>query len=449
MKPTLPELPAWPVGLLLCGYPVWWALGLAPLAVATSALVMTALLTVRGRVVVVPAAALWAAFLLVVVASAVELDSTLRVVGYLVRFLDYAGAGVVLLYVVNARSRVTVRTVTTSAAVLFACAVVGGWLGVLFPHGAIPTVVAHLTPTSLADNDFVQTIVHPPFAQVQQDYGQVQAIARPSAPFAYTNSWGCTVAILVPFLVLDFLQTSSRRRRVALVALLAAAAVPAAATLDRGMALAIGIGLLWASVRYAMRRRLAAAGVLVAACIAAVVLVATTGVLTSLTERLRLSHTNAGRLALYREAWDGARRSPLLGHGAPRPSATTDVSVGTQGVVWTVMYSFGLVALVCFLAFLLWAVVRAGRLPGPPGVWLQVALLSVLVCSVVYDFEGPELSLLMVAAGLAFRPLGAAGPSGPPGPGTPGAEPGPPPPPQGRTQVLLPVGDQLVDQAAG
>ena len=89
------------------------------------------------------------------------------------------------------------------------------------------------------------------------------------------------------------------------------------------------------------------------------------GVLARLQERLHYSRTNVGRQTIYREAFDGAVNSPVFGHGAPQPSGTVDVSVGTQGQVWNVMFSYGFVALAFFLGWFALVVLQSWRSPRP------------------------------------------------------------------------------------
>ena len=400
-----PALPAWPYLLLFVGFPLWWVLGLGAFAVAIVAVPMLVLLVVHGRVLVPRGFALWLLFLLFACAAAVELDSSLRLVGFAVRISSYLGATVVFVYVYNCTERsLSTRRALLGLAAFFAFVVVGGWLGVLLPHGHLTTPAEKLLPATIAANDYVRALVHPGFAEVQQPYGSPRAFSRPSAPFAYTNGWGCNVALLVPLVLAGLAATRRTSVRIGLVAVTAAALVPAFATLNRGMFLAIGIGLAYASVRLAVRGRAVPLASVVTAVVVGLAVASATGVFATLQERLHYSETNTSRETIYREAFDGALASPLLGNGAPRPSQTLDISVGTQGQIWNVMFSYGFPALAFFVGWFVLAAWQSRHGRGPAGIWLHVSLVVAVFTVFYYGYDGPQLVLVMVAAALSLRP---------------------------------------------
>jgi hypothetical protein len=397
------ELPAWPLAVLLVGYPVWWVLGFSWLAVLGSAAVMLALMCVRGNIELPRGLGLWSVFLVFSVAAAIELDNALRAVGLAVRVGNYLGSTVVLLYVYNARRALPLQRVFGYVTCYFATIVVGGWLGVLSPHGSLSTVAERILPPSIRDNSLVAALVHPPFAEVQQPYGAPSAFVRPSAPFPYTNSWGCNVAIVVPLLIAALITARRMRRRFVILALMALAVVPAAETLNRGMFVAIGFALAWAAVLYALRGRSRPFIALLIGGAVGYVVAAATGVIASLSERLQYSGTNTGRLQIYSEAWHGALDSPLFGNGAPRPSTTVDISIGTQGQLWNVMYSYGFVALAAFVGFFAFVSLLALRVRGPAAPWPHIMLAVVTLTFFFYGYDGPQLSVAMVGAAVALR----------------------------------------------
>ncbi|RKS71327.1 hypothetical protein CLV35_3123 [Motilibacter peucedani] len=398
------ELPAWPFYLLVAGFPVWWVLGFGAFAVAMVAVPMVVLLVMRRTVRVPPAFALWVLFVVWAAAAAIELDSALRLVGFAVRLANYIGAGVVFLYVYNcSERRLPRRSALLAVAGFFAFVVVGGWLGVLIPHGHLTTPAENLLPGSIASNEYVHDLVHPPFAEVQRPYGSPRTFTRPSAPFAYTNGWGCNVALLVPLACAALSATRRARDRALIAGVLCAAVVPAVFTLNRGMYIALGFGLAYAAVRLAWRGHVVPLmGIMTAGVVGAFVASAA-GVVSSLNERLHYSETNTGRAQVYREAFDGAVASPLLGNGAPRPSQTLDISIGTQGQVWNVMFSYGFPALFCFIAWLVAAALVSSRRRGVDHVWLHVVPVVALLTIVYYGYDGPQLMLVMVAAALGMR----------------------------------------------
>jgi len=401
--PRAPQLPAWPVYLLFAAYPLWWVGGLAAFAGIIVSIPMVLLLMQRRRVELPPAFGLWVGFVVWACAAALALSSGTKLIGFATRASNYVGSAVVFVYVYNARERLTDRRVLGALTVFFAFVVFGGYLGMVAPHGSLRTPVESLLPTNIARNEYVHALVHPSFAEVQQPYGSPRAFYRPSAPFPYTNSWGCNVALLVP-LVIAGLTLTRRRLRPLILVLLAAACLPAFATLNRGMFLALGIVLAYAAIRLALRGQLIPLVTIVAGALAGVVAAVSSGVLASLQSRLHYSQTNVGRQTIYREAFDGALQSPVFGHGAPQPSQTLDISIGTQGQVWNVMFSYGFVALALFLGWFLTAVWLSRRAPGQAGIWVHATLFVSFLTFFYYGYDGIQLTVVMVAAALALRP---------------------------------------------
>lgn len=398
------QLPAWPLVGLFAGFGLWWALGLGAFAVAIMATPMTVLLLCRGGLRFPRGFWLWVIFVAWAAAAALEVEGGLRYIGFGVRLAGYIGATIVFLYVYNSsRERLPDRTLVLTMVAFAATVVVGGWLGVLFPHVRLSTPFEMVLPGSVRSNSYVQALVRPSFAEIQTPYGSPVPFARPSAPFPYSNGWGCNMALLVPFATAAFGMVS-RRGRIALGLLLAAALVPALATLNRGMYIAIAFGLAYAVIRYAMRGRLRPAVALATSAAVALSVAWASGVFDSLETRLQYSGTNTTRLLLYEEAFHGAFASPLFGNGSPRPSSILDISVGTQGALWSVMYSYGFVALACYLGWFVYAAVRSS--PGRDGaeLWTHVVVMVVLLTTWYYGYDGPELAVAMVASAIALRP---------------------------------------------
>jgi hypothetical protein len=399
----LRELPAWPVYALFAGFPIWWLLGLGAFAVPLIAVPMFLLLFQRGHVEVPAAFWLWIGFVVWACAAALELTSGSRLIGFGVRMSNYVGASIVFLYLYNGRTRLNNRTVLRALVLFFAVVVAGGYLGVLVPRGALSTPVEALLPQSIRNNEYVGALVHPSFAEVQRPYGSPRTFYRPSAPFPYTNSWGCNVALLVPLVVAAIMTFRRPAARVAMVALLAAACVPAFATLNRGMYLALVLVLAYASVRLAFRGRLLPLTLVLIGGSVGLAVALWAGVLARLQERLHYSGTNVGRQTIYREAFEGAANSPIFGHGAPQPSTTVDVSIGTQGQVWNVMFSYGFIALAFFLGWFGLVVVQSWRPRGQAQLWVHATLFVAFLTFFYYGYDGIQLTVAMSAAALALR----------------------------------------------
>lgn len=398
------DLPVWPLVVLFAGFGAWWALGLGSFAVALVAVPMLILLLVRGNIAMPRGFFLWLLFIVWASAAAVELDSGLRLVGFAMRIASYVGATIVFLYVFNLpRSRAPDRLILRVLVLFAATVVVGGWLGVLFPSAQLSTPTELLLPRSLTNNDLVHAIVHPSMAEVQHPYGSPISFSRPKAPFAYTNAWGCNLALLVPFIAAAF-SGASRRLKVGLLVLTAAALVPAMATLNRGMYLAITFGLVYGAIHYARKGRLVPLASLVGAGSLLAALAFASGAVSSVAARLRYSESNVSRLTSYNESLQGTLSSPLFGHGAPRPSSTLNISIGTQGQLWNIMFSYGFVALAAYAGWFIYATVRTGSWHTSTQLWMHVVLATVLLTTFYYGYDGPQLAVAMVAAGVALRP---------------------------------------------
>ncbi len=100
-------------------------------------------------------------------------------------------------------------------------------------------------------NQYVYEHVHLQFAEIQHFLGF--PVGRPETFFAYTNAWGSAFAILTPFAICAMTQARSRAWRLTLQLAMAAAVVPVVFSLNRGLWLSLGIGLVYATVRFGMR----------------------------------------------------------------------------------------------------------------------------------------------------------------------------------------------------
>jgi hypothetical protein len=407
-RPTA-ELPGWPLALLFAGYILWWALGLGAFVLPLCALPMVLLLALRGDVRMPRSFAVWLTFVLVMLTSVVALDSGLRLVGFALRAGNYLAVTVIFLYVYNGSRRrgggLSDEAVVRLLVVFWATVVLGGLLGVVAPQGSLSTPVERILPASVVGNEYVRDLVHPNFAEVQQPWGAPEPFVRPSAPFPYTNAWGCNFALLLPFAVVGLSHAVGAGRRRIVLVLLALSVVPAFATLNRGMFVAVGLGIAYAAVRLAVRGRTRP----LAGVVSVVVLAGATAWAAGIGERIEArttySSTTVDRLAIYTEAFERTLGSPLLGYGAPRPSTTLTVSVGTQGHVWNVMFSYGFLALACFLGWVWWSAWRSRHVYDGIGLAVHVTLVMASVVVFYYGFDGPQLATVFVASALAFRRL--------------------------------------------
>ncbi|UMG91347.1 hypothetical protein [Nocardioides sp. TF02-7] len=165
-------------------------LGVVDLIWIVVGLVMLGYLTRARRVALPKGTGIWLAYLVIVLCSAVMLSGPgpLAVFGY--RFLQYAAAGVVAVYVYNARRHLTTPVVLGCLVALWCATVAGGYLGVLWPEGVFRTPLATVMPQGLLSNDLFNHMVVRRFAQYNPDsYFDISpARARPTTTRT-TGAW--------------------------------------------------------------------------------------------------------------------------------------------------------------------------------------------------------------------------------------------------------------------
>ncbi|WBU38831.1 O-antigen ligase domain-containing protein [Homoserinibacter sp. YIM 151385] len=390
-------LPAWPVLVLLWGMPVWWALGMLPFASVVMALPMAALLTLR-RVSVPPGIMPWIAFVVWMVPCALMLDSMGRMIGFGVRFAQFASIAVILLYVVSAATTLTLRRIVAGLTFTWVFVILGGWLGVLWPEITLTQTIGQLLPSAIRENEYVSDLVFPPFAEVQTPWGAEEPFVRPSAPYAYTNGWGAAMAILTPVAVANAALRRSSRSVLVVVLGSLAAVPPAIASSNRGLFVGVAIAVAYVLVRALARGALAQ--VLAVAILAAgmALLLVLSGFAAAIVNRQETVDTTEGRSLLYEETLRRTLESPVLGWGAPRPSTWSEISVGTQGMVWNAMFCFGFVGLALLLWFLVGGIARTWGVPDDTGLWLHASVVAALAMSTYYGLDRHMLTIGLVLA---------------------------------------------------
>ena len=197
---------------LFAGYPVLWALGFANIAVPAIGIVILVRLFRRPGVRVPRGFGLWFLFVAWMMLSASQLEKFSHYVAFTWRLSLWLGALAVMVYIADtSRRRLPDSRVLNSMLVLWGATVVGGYLGLLLPNVRLWTPAQVIIPQGFSSIDFIQVMVAPRFAQVQDFLGY--PLPRPAAPFTYTNSWGANMALLFP-VVFAAWPALSRRRRV-------------------------------------------------------------------------------------------------------------------------------------------------------------------------------------------------------------------------------------------
>ncbi|MCQ1957253.1 O-antigen ligase family protein [Arthrobacter sp. zg-Y826] len=396
-------LPAWPLMLLLVGFPLWWALGAAAFMPLILAGVMAVLMLARGGTVLVPGILPWAAFLVWVAAAGINLLSGASLLAYGQRSGILLAVGIFLLYVINARDNLPVRKVVYALLAMWLAIVLLGITAIYFPDYRLTTPVGLILPDALLENPLVRNLVLPPLAEVQHPGGAPEAFNRPAAPFPYANSWGVMFAVLTPVACAAVALVRSPLAKALLVLGMAVSFWPALATSNRGMLVGLGAAVVYVVIRLAFRGRLAAAALGLAGMLLAGGTIVATGSLQEILDRQLYSDSTSGRLSLYRQTWQATLEQPLLGYGTPQLEETIGVSLGTQGYLWMLMFSYGLVGLGLFLYFLAGAVLRTWHTPSTVGLWLHSVPVAALVMVPFYGFDVMQLTAVFVVLALLLR----------------------------------------------
>lgn len=400
------QLPLWPLYVPFALMPLWWVAGGLYLFWPLFALLLAAVLLTHGRVTTPTGTVTWLVLIAVILVSATRMD---RITGFFmfgVRLAFIVGALLVYLYVYHAlRGGAPWERLFRPLMWYWLGMVALGWIGVFSPRFAITTPVEILLPDSLASDRAMQALVHSHATEFNPQ--SRNPYFRTAAPYPYTNNWGTGFAVLVPCVIAYLSSVRRGRLRTVVLISLPFALIPAFLTLNRGMFIGLGAGLLYLAGRALMRgdvRLIASiAGVAVLAGIATLIIPVDDLIM----NRVENTDSTTDRADLYRQTLAATIDSPLLGYGAPRMVDTTTASepLGTQGQVWLMMYSHGVPALLLFLFFFVLLAWRTGAAVTAPGRWLSTVPVIALVVTPFYGFSDVNLTLMFYAIGLAVAAL--------------------------------------------
>ncbi|MEO3872505.1 hypothetical protein ABGB18_27145 [Nonomuraea sp. B12E4] len=416
--------PAWPIGALLVGYPLWWALGFGGLSVIVLAVPMAVVLWRRRPVRVPRGFGLWALLLAGYLVSALMLAESPpgtygdlgpgRVIGYVMRLALYVAVLVMVLYLGSLTERELPQLrLVRMLGVLFVTTVAGGLLGVFFPGFAFTAPMELLLPDWLAGNSFVQNLIHPTAAQTQKVLGF--SLPRPEAPFEWANAWGSNASVLLVWFVVGWWVYGGSRQKVFVAAVLALAAIPVVYSLNRGLWIGLGLAVLYVVVRVGGRTRVVLCGAVTAAALA----FALSPLASLVMQRLDKPHSNDIRAFTVTATLAAAGHSPIIGYGNTRNALGNHRTIttgktqwcegcghpplGSDGQLWLLIITQGFTGAALYVAFFLGAIRRHWRDRSPVGLAGVLVMGLVLLYMFVYDGLVTPLSLYLISFALLWR----------------------------------------------
>lgn len=420
--------PEWPLVALIGAYPLWWILGLGSFSIPLLAIPMALELRRRRPIRLPRGFMVWLVFLFWNVIGIVMLGRTAphtvagsggsRLIGYGFRNVFFVAVTIVLLFIGNlTESELPRARMVRLLAGFFGVTVAGGLLGSFAPHFAVTSPVEALLPHHIRTNLYVQSLVHPAAAQLQDVLGYVTA--RPKAPFDYTNSWGNNFAILLTWFIVATWVGGGTPRRVFAVVVAGLGIVPVVYSLDRGLWIALALACAVVACRMIAAGK-AAVVVLILTVIATAGLVAAATPLSSVVQdRLAHPHSNAIRGTLDSEAVDAAKASPVLGFGSTRNALGSPLSiaigksaacpqcgnapVGSTGELWHDLIGVGFVGAGLYEWFFVSAIWRYRRDRSPIGIAGTTALGMSLVFGLFYDAIPTALLCYFLSYALLWR----------------------------------------------
>lgn len=420
--------PGWPLAALIVLFPVWWAFGLMELIFPVLAVPMARELMRRRPIKLPPGFLLWLLFLLWVVVGIFMLGLTPpgtlpgtaggRLIGYSVKLIQYSSMTVILLYVGNLREEELSRLRTTRMlGIFFLVAVAGGWLGTLVPHFEFSSPLELILPGGMRSNLYVQSLVHPAAAQVQDVLGY--DAPRPKAPFDYTNSWGNNVVVLGIWFVVGWAVYGGTLRRIFAGVAVCLAAVPLIYSLNRGVWMGAGLAVAYVALRMALRGRPAVLFGAIGVITLAVGVVLVSPLHQVIESRLENPRSNDIRANLNSQAVRVALTSPIIGYGSTRTTLGSpqsiavgrtsscqrcgNAAIGSTGQLWQSLISYGYVGTGLYFGFFVFALWHYRRDGTAIGIAASVVIVLTIFFSLFYNVLASPLAMTMISIGLLWR----------------------------------------------
>jgi len=417
---------AWPLTALVVGYPLWWSLGLGTVGFIIAAVPMAVALLRRRPLHVPPALGWWLLFvgwvLLSTIMMGINPSGTVpgsfagRLLPALLVRADYLAATVVLLYVGNLREHeLSRRHLERLLVLMFGWVVTGGLLGLIAPEFDFTAPLEFLIPESIRAQYYVQALVHPSAAQLQEVLGY--PTARPSAPWGYTNTWANNFGTLVVWFAYACWSWRRPAWRWWGGAVLMTGLVVGLLSLNRGLWVALALSAVYLLLRTARRGQMLVAVIGVSLVAAAALALSPAGDL--IAERFSTGHSNSSRSFSIEQTLPLVAQSPVLGLGTTREALGSGSSIavarssdcpkcgniplGSNGQLWFVLVGQGVVGAVAFTGFFLsaaWAYRHDRSAVGITGV---LAMLLPLWFMFVYNSAANPIFFQLLGYGVLWR----------------------------------------------
>jgi hypothetical protein len=352
--------------------------------------------------------------------NTVDGSLTGRGLSLLLRMIQLATATIFLLYIVNlTKQEVSQRRILKWMAALFLITVAGGLLALASPHFEFTSPVELLLPHRIATNVYVNSLVHPAAAQVQNVLG-FQA-PRPAAPWGYTNLWGNNLSLLMVWFCVYMWEPKLVRNHFRLLLVLIVALVPIVYSLNRGLWFGVIVSIAFIMLRLARRGDIRATLITMTAIAIGGVLFLATPLNHIVEQRASHGKSNSIRAFVDRKSFDGALASPLIGWGdgrkvigssssiavGPSSSCTQcgQVNVGSAGEIWLVMFNQGLLGAAMYVGFFVVVWWRLRFDTSLIGAGARLITLLTVFYTFFYNNLPTGLMISMLSIGIASRNL--------------------------------------------
>lgn len=396
---------SWPLLLLLWGLPFLWLTGLRIVGVVACAVLLAVIgLASFTRLRVPRGFAVWLIFMGATFASAFMLSSPDRMVAWTYRQSMYIAATIILLFVINQMPSLRFdRKLAVGMLALWYFMISAGVAGLIWPDITLSSPLLTALPTAISNNQFLVDQITPRLSATDSFLD----VTRPIAPFAYTNEWGAVMAISTLLAMYSFSKLRSSRARTIFWTMSVVSIIPITISVNRGLWISLGAGLLAVAVQQMLRRRVGMSLGILGGSLVALLMVAFTPLGKIVSDRL--DRPNVGtRETLVSASIDAFVRQPLLGYGAPLTGENiadaNGVSVGTHGQLWTLLVSYGSIATLAWFVFFLILIVRCSRVRGAE-IWAWGALVAFVVQAPFYDALPFPLILSFLAVGVCLRKM--------------------------------------------